>query len=119
MINTSLDLNRHKFGNKLHILVSFLYKGCMTRILKCHRFDFLDLIKERLHDKVLRYVLPAVDHKRRHANEMQPVDDGPILHYSRAQYTRSVRQGKTNLAEERDLRGRCYGRVSVDAKYLL
>jgi len=54
----------------------------VTRILEGDPFDFLDLVEEWLDNKVLRYVLPAINDECRDSNEVQAIDDRPVLHDS-------------------------------------
>lgn len=51
----------------------------MTGIFECDPFNLLNVIEERLHNKVLRDVHLSVDNKCWYSNEVKAINDGPIL----------------------------------------
>ena len=55
----------------------------MTWIFKCNPFDFLDFVEERLYHEVLRDIFAAISDECGDANEVQTIDNWPILQDAR------------------------------------
>ena len=83
-LNSSQELS-----NKLHVLLTLLEEGGVSRVLESHPLHLLDAVEEGLDDEILSNIFAPVDDERWHTNQMEAINDGPIFEDS-TKYVRSA-----------------------------
>ena len=83
-LNSSQELS-----NKLHVLLTLLEEGSVSRVLESHPLHLLDAVEEGLDDEILSNIFAPVDDERWYTNQMEAINDGPIFEDS-TKYVRSA-----------------------------
>ena len=72
-------LHEQEIGSQFHVPIRLFDESRMTWIFKGIPIDFLDFVEEWFYHKVLRNIFVAISDKCGDANEVQTIDNWPIL----------------------------------------